>query len=113
MEFVPLLALAALLIKLVDFGKSVSNGDPNAIVTQLVAWVAGIGVILLGAQTDFASAIVIGGSPLGSLNAWSQVLVGLTFASTASFLSDTVRAVDNTVATKDYKLLKNSPGPQA
>jgi hypothetical protein len=105
MEFVPALALVALLLKFIDFLKSASARDVNAVVTQLVAWVSGIVVVLLFAQTDFAGSIEINGTTLGLLNAWSQVIVGLTLASTASVVSDGLRAVDNSVATKDPKLL--------
>lgn len=96
MEFAPLLAAVALIWKLVDFVKYVRARNVDAVITQLGVWVAGIIVLLLLAATDFASGIVIGDAPLGSLNIASLILIGLTVGSSASVLVDAKKAVDNT-----------------
>lgn len=94
MEFVPLVVVTSLIKKLVDFIKYAVNGDINAVVTQLVAWVLGIAVAFIAANSDWGSTIDVGGKSLASLNAWSLVLVGFVLASTAGVGWDVIKAVD-------------------
>lgn len=94
MEFVPLLVMSALVKKVVDFVKYGANGDINAVVTQAVAWLAGMLVTMAAAQSDFGAAIVVNGTTLGMLNVWSQALIGLNLASAAGVGWDVIKAVD-------------------
>jgi hypothetical protein len=96
MDFVPLVVMVSLVKKVVDFVKYAVNGDVNAIVTQIVAWLVGIGSAFLAANSDWARSIMINGQPLSSLNAWSLVFVGVVLASVAGFGWDTVKAIDGT-----------------
>lgn len=104
MEFVPMLLLAALVNKVMDVIKAVTNKDKNGYVTILTAWVAGIVAVLLAAQTDFE--FPFGDFVLGDLNIYSQVFLGLTIASTgATLLYDVPKRLDNTVPSKSLHLL--------
>lgn len=94
MEFVPLLAAAALVWKIVDFLKYLRTGDVNGVFTQLSVWVAGVAVVLLLANTDWADGITVGDTILGALNGASLVLLGLSVGSTSSVLYDTKAAID-------------------
>lgn len=94
MEFVPLLVMSALVKKVVDFCKYAANGDINAVVTQVVAWLAGVAVTLAAAQSDFGAAIVVNGTTLGMLNVWSQALIGVNLAAAAGVGWDAIKAVD-------------------
>ena len=96
MEFIPVVAMAALTLKLVDFLRYCRAADVNGIMTQLASWVAGMIVVLLVAQTDWADGIGIGDMNLGTLGFWSLVFYGLSAGSGASFLKDGLKAVDNT-----------------
>jgi hypothetical protein len=95
MEFVPLVVLTALIKKIVDTIKYAVAGDVNAVATQIVAWLAGIGVAFLGANSDWANQMQIGGLPLDALNNWSIVLAGINLASTAGLAWDAIKAIDN------------------
>lgn len=95
-SFVPLVAALALVWKLVDFAKQVRVKDVDAVVTQLVTWVAGVVVTFILASSDFGDGIQVAHNALGRLNGWSLVLVGLTIASTGSVGYDFKRAVDRT-----------------
>jgi hypothetical protein len=95
MEFLPVVAMAALILKLIDFLRYCRAADVNGITTQLAAWIAGVLVVLLVAQTDWADGISIGDMSLGTLGFWSLVFYGLSAGSTASFVKDTLKAVDN------------------
>ena len=94
MEFVPTLALAALVMSLINFGKYVRGADWNGAGTQLVAWAAGVLAVILTAATDWADGIEVGGQALSSLNAASLILIGLTIASTGSLLTEFKKALD-------------------
>ena len=104
-EFVPALALAALVIKIIDFFKYLSNRDLNGAGTQLVVWAAGVGAVFLYAQTAWADTIDFGGS-LSTLNGWSLLAVGLSVGSGASVVKDGFHALDNSLTTKQQHLLK-------
>lgn len=95
MEFVPVVAMLALIYKLVDFARYARAGDLNGVVTQLVTWAAGVAVMLLVAQTTWAGAIVVGNTALSKLGVWSIVFAGVTVASSASVVKDTLKSLDN------------------
>lgn len=109
MEFVPALALLALVKKLVDFLRYATSRDVNAVVTQLTAWVAGVGGLFLAAQTDWANGIEVGGQSLHTLGGWSLVFVGLTVASTAGVVTDTLKSVDNHTDARIPPLMGDRP----
>lgn len=96
MEFVPVVAMAALTLKLIDFLRYCRAADLNGIFTQLASWVAGVVVVLLVAQTTWAHGIAIGDSNLGKLGIWSLIFYGLSAGSGASAVKDVIKAVDNT-----------------
>lgn len=96
MEFVPTLALATLVWKFIDFLKAVANRNVNAAATQAIAWVSGVGAVLLFAQTQFAAAVEIGDYKLGDLSTWSLVVIGLLVSSLASAAVDAKKALDGT-----------------
>jgi hypothetical protein len=105
MELVPLLALSALVWKLVDWLKMVRQGKWNGVWTQAIVWGAGIVGVFLAAQTDYASGISIGDKTLTQLNGWSKVFVGLQFASLTSVGFDTKKALDASDSAKMPPLL--------
>lgn len=96
MDFVPLLAALALVVKIIDFVKSLKNGDANGILTQAVTWVAGVGVLFLLAASDFGGGVEVAGYTLDSLNSFSLVLLGLSVSSTGSLAFDFKKSFDNT-----------------
>lgn len=95
MEFVPAVAMLLLITKVVDFLRYARSRDANGVTTQLIAWVGGVLVVLLVAQTTWADGIAVGDRALSTLDIWSQVFAGLTIGSAASFAKDVTKAVDN------------------
>ena len=95
-EFTPTAAFVALVITTINFLRHLRGRDLAGAATVASAWVAGIVAVMLAAQTDFASGIEVGDRTLEGLNVWSQVFVGLSAASIASFVVDVKKAVDNT-----------------
>lgn len=96
MDFVPLLFMSALVKKAVDLLKYATAGDWNGILTQVVAWAAGVGVIFLVGNSNFGDQVNINGVALSALNQWAWVLAGMAVASGAGFGVDTLKALDNT-----------------
>jgi hypothetical protein len=109
MDLLVLGLMAFLVSKIVDFGKFITNRDINGMVTQLLTWVAGVVVVFLGANTDWADGIPVGTDSLGSLGWPSLLLLGLTISSSASFLYDARAAVDNTDSAAMPRLLPSTP----
>lgn len=109
MEFVPVVAMAALTLKVIDFLRYLRAGDMNGVLTQFASWVAGVLVVLLVARTDWADGIVIGDMSLAALGVWSQVFFGLSAGSGASFVKDTLKAVDNTNSAAIPTLVRRTP----
>lgn len=90
MEFVPVLVLLATVKKAVDFTFYAKAGDYRAVITQLVAWVAGVLMVALAAHSAWANGIVFGDQRLAGLNLASQILAGIALGSTASLAHDAV-----------------------
>lgn len=108
MDFVPLVAAAAVVITALGLVKAVKNKDWNVAVSTVAAWIIGVVVVLLLAGSDFGDRIALGdtGETLGSLDLAGLLLVGLVFSSFAQTLYDVIKAVDNTTTTKRDPLVK-------
>lgn len=105
MEFVPTIAMALLVISIINFVKYCRARDVNGIVTSLSVWVAGVGVVFLAAQTDFAAGIVIADLPLAVYNAWSLLFIGLSISSMAQFANEIRAAIDTSDSTRKPDLV--------
>jgi hypothetical protein len=108
MEFVPVAAMAVLILKLIDFARYCRAADLNGVITQLSAWAAGVIVVFLVAQTDWASGIGVGDQNLETLNAWSLFFYGLSVGSGASLIKDSIKAIDNTNSAQIPTLMRRS-----
>lgn len=98
MDFVPIVAALALASKVVDFIKYLANFSEyrSSIVAQLSVWVAGVTVVFLLAESDFANGVTVADLTLSGLNAFSLILFGLSLGSTGSVVYDFKKARDNT-----------------
>jgi hypothetical protein len=109
MEVIGLATIIALIWKLVDFLKAVTNWDTNAITTQATVWVAAVAVMLLARETEpFRSVAILGGQTVGSMNVAAIVLFALGLGSAGSVAFDYKKAFDGTDSAKTASLL---PGP--
>jgi hypothetical protein len=68
----------------------------SAVVTQMVAWGAGVVGMFLLRAADFAPTVRLGEVPLDRIGTWSTILLGLAAASLASVLNQLKKAVDRT-----------------
>jgi hypothetical protein len=110
-DFLPMAAMLSLVIAVINFLKYIRAKDTNGWVTQLIVWVAGVAVVLLTAQTDFADGIPVGDQNLAVLNAWSLILVGLSIASAGSFAVEIKKAIDNGDSAVKPNLVNPQPPP--
>lgn len=106
MEFIPLVQMAVLVFAIINFLKAVRIKDTNAALTQIIVWVAGVLVVLMAAQTDFAAGISIGDRTLDVLNFWSLLFIGLTISSLASFGTEVKKALDGSDSAVQPPLFK-------
>jgi hypothetical protein len=95
-QFIPAVALVALVKKFIDFGAYLTNKRYRAAATQLVVWLAGIIAVCLYAQTDWADTFEFAGMILSKMNFATQIALGLGVGSTASFGTDLIKGIDNT-----------------
>lgn len=107
----------ALVWKVIDFLRQAANfaANKSGVVTQLLAWIAGVLAVIVAAHADATSSLVLPGATqnLGALDGWSQVLVGLLLASTASAAVDVKQAIDGTDSNVKPPLLPPSGMPPA
>lgn len=96
MNVTDLVGLVALLVKTVDTLRFATAKQVNGVVTQLLAWAAGVGGVFIVAQTQWAAHISVGnGTTLAHQGAFSLVAIGLSIASSGSVLKDVQAALDN------------------
>lgn len=109
MEFVPIPAALALIWKIVDFIKYLTNYSEykSSVVAQLSVWFAGVVVSFLLASSDFAAGINIGVLPLEQLNGFSLLFFGLSLGSVGSVLYDFKKARDNTDSAQTPEIVPN------
>lgn len=94
--FIPVAATVSLVIAIVNFVKYLKAKDWNGVVTQLAVWVAGVIVVFLASQTEWAEEIGRGffGKSLADLNAWSLLFLGLCVGGLAIVTNEFKKAVD-------------------
>lgn len=101
--------LAAFAKKLVDFVRQLRGRDTNAILTQLLAWAAGVAVVFIGANVDVGAGVEIANQSLDQLSLWSQVVLGVVVGSLGSVGKDALKALDRHQTEATPKLVPSSP----
>jgi len=94
--FVPAVAMFALIKKLIDFLKFITNQDWNGAATQAAVWLSGVLVVWLYAQTDWAETFSFAGITLAAMNFASLVALGIGLGSSASVATDFIKSRDTT-----------------
>lgn len=92
--FITSAGMLALVKAIVDFIKYIRARDTNGWVTQLVVWLAGIGVVWLMSVSDYADTMDVGGILLTDAVAATIVLAGLGLGSAAMLANDFKKALD-------------------
>jgi hypothetical protein len=95
MSFTPLLAVGTLVFTFVNFLTYLRSRNWNGVLTQAIAWAAGIAAILIAAHTQFAPQLKFGGRPLSRMDWETQVFLGLIATSLLSTLNEFKKAIDN------------------
>jgi hypothetical protein len=117
-----LVVFSALIWKIVDWIRELRNlpYSRSSVLTQLVAWLVGIGAVILASHAGVSEGLVLPGTDaaLGVLDWPSQVLVGVLVASTASAGVDLKQAIDRSDSAAKPALVPGAttavmPGPVA
>lgn len=119
MSFTPLLALGTLVFTFVNFLKAcsalvqtgVSRQTLNPVITQLIAWIAGVAGVMIAAHTQFAADISFGRQTLGTMNMWTQVFMGLIATSMLSTINELKKAIDHSDSAKTPGLVTGTNTP--
>lgn len=93
-DLTQLVTLGTVVYTAVNFVRCALVTDRSSVVSQLLAWTAGVVVTLVVAHTDLAPAFTFGSKNLGQISGVSQFLVGLAAASSISIVYQFTKAVD-------------------
>lgn len=110
-----LVALGSIVYTLVNFIRYARVTDWSSVISQILAWTAGVIATFVVAHTDLAAAFTFGGKNLGQIGWFSQFLVGLAAASSIGIVYQFTKAVDHTQSAKVPAMWpdKSSVQPQA
>ena len=110
MSITPLVALGTLVFTLVNFLRYLVARNWSAVLTQTIAWAAGVVGVFLVKATDFAPGIKVGDLTLDKVGFWSALLLGLLATSLLSTVNEVKKAIDNQDNAKVPALLPNQQG---
>ncbi len=110
MPLVPLVALGTVVFNLVNVLKYASGRQWNSVVTQLIAWAAGVAGIFLVGATEFASGIMVGDVSLEGLDTPSKFFLGLVATSLLSTFNELKKALDRSDSASTPPLLPPKQG---
>jgi hypothetical protein len=105
MSLTPLVAVGTLVFTVVNFLTYLRSRNWNGVLTQLIAWVAGVVGIVIAAHSQYGSQITFGTQKLSSTNGWTQVFLGLIATSLLSTFNELKKAIDNKDSAKKAPLL--------
>lgn len=108
-EFIPAATMSALVVVVINFLRYARGRDLDGALTIAIAWVAGVVVVAIAAQSDFAVSIEFGGRTLDTMNFASQIFAGMSLASLGSFAVDVKKAIDSSDTAVKPSLIPSTP----
>lgn len=111
MPLVPLVALGTIVFNLVNVMKFATARQWSAVLTQCIAWAAGIIGIFMAGSTDFASGISVGDIALADLNTPSKIFLGLVATSLLSTFNELKKAIDSNDSAVKPELIPSANQP--
>ena len=116
MSFSPLVAVGTLVFTFVNFLTYLTSRKWNSVLTQLIAWAAGIAGIFIASATQFAPAITFGSQSLSGMDPGTKIFLGLIATSILSTFNELKKAIDNNDTAKktpltDLNAASSPPAP--
>ncbi len=120
MSFTPIAGLGTLVFTFVNFlkygrelltagtddaAKASRKDGQNGVLTQIVAWAAGILGVMIAAHTQFAPDIKFGTQSLAKMDWPTQLFIGLIATSLLSTVNEVKKAIDNSDSASTPQLL--------
>lgn len=102
MDVFTLILLIFLALKLVDVVRYIANADMNGVVTQLLAWLAGILVVYLTVWAEWTTIFP---------DTWTRILWGVLLGSGAGFTHDLLKAIAKTSVYSPLIVPRGTPRP--
>jgi hypothetical protein len=102
MEFLTMILLIFLAMKLVDVVRYIANADMNGVITQLLSWLAGILVVYLPVWTGWTTEFIID-------DTWTRILWGVLIGSGAAAAHDLLKALAKTWGYSALVVPRNTP----
>ena len=107
MPLTPVVLLGTLVFTFVNLLRFLLARNWSAVITQVIAWLAGVVGVFVFRATQFAGGIKVGDTPLDKLNFWSTFLLGLLATSLLSTVNEIKKAIDNKDTARIPALLPN------
>jgi hypothetical protein len=105
MPFSALVGVGTLVFTFVNFLTYLRSANWNGVITQLIAWAAGIGGVMIAVHTQFAPAVKVGSLTFDKINTPTQLFLGLIATSIFSTVNEIKKAVDNKDSAAKAQLL--------
>jgi hypothetical protein len=94
-DLTTLVALGTFVFTITNLVRFALATNWSSVLSQVLAWVAGVVASLVVAHTDLAAGFAIGQKSLKNVSSFSQILVGLAAASSISVVYQFKQALDN------------------
>jgi hypothetical protein len=116
MTVTPIVLLGTLVFTFVNFLRFLVGRDWSSVLTQLIAWGAGVAAVFLVKETPFAHGVTIANMPMDKMGFWSSLVVGLMATSLLSTVNEVKKALDANDSAKVPSLIpgtskKSVPAP--
>jgi hypothetical protein len=111
MSFTPLVAVGTLVFTFVNFLTYLFSKNWNGVLTQLIAWAAGVAGIFIASATQYASQVKFGSQTLSGMNPGTKIFLGLIATSLLSTVNEIKKAIDSNDSAKKAPLLKSAIPP--
>ncbi len=115
MTFSALTAVGTLVFTFVNFLTYIF-GKPmnvNGIVTQLIAWAAGIAAIFIASATQLAPQVSFGSEKLSTMDFWTKLFIGLIATSILSTVNEVKKAIDSNDTARKNPIVPKPAAQQA
>ncbi len=111
MSFTPLVAVGTLVFTFVNFLTYLFSRNRNGVLTQGIAWAAGIAGIYIASATQYASQIRLGSHALSGMDPGTKIFLGLIATSILSTVNEIKKAIDAKDSAEKAPLLKSAVPP--
>jgi hypothetical protein len=103
----PLVAVGTLVFTFVNFLTYLFSKNWNGVLTQAIAWAAGVAGIFIASATQYAGQVRFGSHALSGMDPGTKIFLGLIATSILSTVNEIKKAIDAKDSAEKVPLLKS------